>query len=97
MYLTRKLKGHKLLQAIARVNRIFDDKDYGYIIDYYGVLGELDEALEVYSSFDDFDEEDLEGTLTNISEEIKKLSQKHSELWDVFKSISNRKDNSIDK
>lgn len=92
LYLTRKLKGHKLLQAIARVNRIYNDKDYGYIIDYYGVLGELDEALEIYSSFEDFDEEDLQGTLTNITEEIKKLPQRHSELWDVFKTISNKKD-----
>jgi type I restriction enzyme R subunit len=92
LYLTRKLQGHKLLQAIARVNRIFPDKDYGYIIDYYGVLGALDEALAIYSSFEEFDEEDLEGTLTNIEEEIRKLPQRHSELWDLFKSIDNKKD-----
>lgn len=92
LYLTRKLQGHTLLQAIARVNRIYPDKDYGYIIDYYGVLGELDDALELYSSFDDFDEEDLQGTLTNIIEELKKLPQKHSEVWDIFKTISNKKD-----
>ncbi|MFP5080114.1 type I restriction endonuclease subunit R [Pedobacter sp. JCM 36344] len=92
LYLTRKLQGHTLLQAIARVNRIFPDKDYGYIIDYYGVLGALDEALEVYSSFEEFDADDLEGTLTNIIEEIKKLPQKHAELWDIFKTIANKRD-----
>jgi type I restriction enzyme R subunit len=92
LYLTRKLQGHTLLQAIARVNRIYPDKDYGYIIDYYGVLGELDDALELYSSFDDFDEEDLQGTMVNITEELKKLPQKHSEVWDIFKTISNKKD-----
>lgn len=92
LYLTRKLQGHTLLQAIARVNRIYPDKDYGYIIDYYGVLGELDNALELYSSFDDFDEEDLQGTMINIAEELKKLPQKHSEVWDIFKTISNIKD-----
>ena len=92
LYLTRKLQGHTLLQAIARVNRIYEDKDYGYIIDYYGVLGALDEALELYSSFEEFDETDLESTLTNITEEIKKLPQKHTELWDIFKTISNKKD-----
>ncbi len=92
LYLTRKLQGHTLLQAIARVNRIYPDKDYGYIIDYYGVLGALDEALELYSSFEEFDETDLENTLTNITEEIGKLSQKHSELWDIFKTITNKKD-----
>lgn len=92
LYLTRKLQGHTLLQAIARVNRIYPDKDYGYIIDYYGVLDVLDEALVLYSSFEEFDENDLAGTLTNIIEEIKKLPQKHSELWDIFKTIGNKKD-----
>lgn len=92
LYLTRKLQGHTLLQAIARVNRIYPDKDYGYIIDYYGVLGALDEALEIYSSFDEFDETDLQGTLININDEIKKLSQAHSEVWDIFKTIINKKD-----
>jgi type I restriction enzyme R subunit len=92
LYLTRKLQGHTLLQAIARVNRIYEDKDYGYIIDYYGVLGALDEALELYSTFAEFDEEDIENTLTNIIEEIKKLPQKHAELWDIFKTINNKKD-----
>jgi type I restriction enzyme, R subunit len=92
LYLTRNLNGHKLLQAIARVNRIYPDKDFGYIIDYYGVLGELDSALHIYSSFEDFDESDLQGTLTVITDEIRKLPQKHSELWDIFKTIANRKD-----
>jgi type I restriction enzyme R subunit len=36
-----KLKGHTLLQAIARVNRLYDGKDFGYIIDYRGVLQNL--------------------------------------------------------
>lgn len=92
LYLTRNLQGHKLLQAIARVNRVAEGKDFGYIIDYYGVIENLDDALELYSSFEDFDEKDLEGTLINISEEISKLPQKHSELWDVFKTIENRLD-----
>jgi type I restriction enzyme R subunit len=92
LYLTRNLKGHKLLQAIARVNRIYPDKEFGYIIDYYGVIENLDDALQMYSSFEDFDEEDLAGTLTNISEEIKKLPQKHAELWDIFKTIVNKRD-----
>ncbi|MGL4370419.1 MAG: type I restriction endonuclease subunit R, partial [Spirochaetota bacterium] len=36
LYIARSLKEHTLLQAIARVNRLFDGKDYGYIVDYYG-------------------------------------------------------------
>ena len=92
LYLTRNLSGHKLLQAIARVNRIYPDKEFGYIIDYYGVIENLDDALQLYSSFEDFDSDDLEGTLVNINEEIKKLPQKHSELWDIFKTITNKRD-----
>lgn len=92
LYLTRNLQSHKLLQAIARVNRIYPDKEFGYIIDYYGVIENLDDALLMYSSFEDFDADDLEGTLTNINEEIQKLPQKHSELWDIFKTISNKRD-----
>lgn len=92
LYLTRNLQGHKLLQAIARVNRIYPDKEFGYIIDYYGVIENLDDALEMYSSFEDFDNEDLIGTMTNIADEIKKLPQKHSELWDIFKTVANKRD-----
>jgi len=92
LYLTRNLQGHKLLQAIARVNRICPDKDFGYIIDYYGVIENLDDALEMYSSFEDFDDDDLIGTLTNITDEIRKLPQKHSELWDIFKTVTNKRD-----
>lgn len=92
LYLTRRLQGHTLLQAIARVNRIYPDKDYGYIVDYYGVLGALDEALETYSSFDEFDADDLKGTMVNITEELKQLPQKHAELWDLFKEVKNKRD-----
>lgn len=92
LYLTRNLQSHKLLQAIARVNRIYPDKEFGYIIDYYGVIENLDDALQLYSSFEDFDDEDLAGTMTNISDEIKKLPQMHSDLWDIFKTIANKRD-----
>lgn len=93
LYIARSLKGHTLLQAIARVNRLHPGKDYGYILDYYGVVTELHEALELYSSLEkQFDAEDLEGTLTNIAEEIKKLPALHDALWDLFKEVKNKKD-----
>lgn len=92
MYLTRKLKDHTLLQAIARVNRLYAGKEFGYIIDYRGVLAELDSALDLYSSLPEFAKEDLAGTLTDVTEEIKKLPEKHSQLWDLFKTLRNKKD-----
>ncbi|MGK7392123.1 MAG: type I restriction endonuclease subunit R [Candidatus Cyclobacteriaceae bacterium M2_1C_046] len=91
LYLTRSLKEHTLLQAIARVNRLAPGKEHGLIIDYYGNLENLDTALETYSG-NNFDPADLEGTLTNITEELKKLPQAHSEVWDIFKEIKNKYD-----
>lgn len=95
LYLTRRLKDHTLLQAIARVNRLYDGKDFGYIIDYRGVLQNLDEALDVYSNLADFDEEgleDLSSAFVDVSEEVKKIAQRHSDLWDLFKDVKNKQD-----
>ena len=92
MYLTRSLRDHTLLQAIARVNRVHPGKSFGYIIDYFGVLTKLDEALDLYSALSDFDEKELAGTITDISDEIKKLPQKNTVLWDIFKDIKNKRD-----
>lgn len=98
LYLARRLKDHSLLQAIARVNRLYEDesgskaKDFGYIIDYVGVLGELDQALTTYSALEGFEAADLEGALTSIHEETKALPQRHAELWDLFKTVKNRQD-----
>ncbi len=92
LYVCRSLREHTLLQAIARVNRLFPGKDFGHIIDYYGVIEKLGEAIDLYSSLDGFDEGDLAGTVTDVSAEVAKLPQRHSELWDVFKGITNKKD-----
>jgi type I restriction enzyme R subunit len=98
LYLTRKLKEHTLLQAIARVNRLYDDdegakpKEFGYIIDYAGILGELDQALTTYSAFEGFEEADLAGALTSINEEVRQLPQRHADLRDVFKTVENQQD-----
>ncbi len=92
LYIFKSMKEHSLLQAIARVNRIHEGKDFGYIIDYFGLLGELDEALTTYTAFEGYDENDLVGTLTNVVEEVKKLPQYYSELWDIFKEITNKYD-----
>jgi len=92
LYITRSLKEHTLLQAIARVNRVAPGKEYGFIIDYFGNLENLDNALNTYSGLDDFEQEKLAGTITNITKEIEKLPQAHSELWDIFKTIKNKYD-----
>ena len=92
MYLDRNLKGHTLLQAVARVNRTCEGKDFGYIIDYYGVLRELDDALSIYSEYDEDDRKVFRDTLVPVSDKIAELPQRHSDLWELFRMIPNKRD-----
>ncbi|MCB1357240.1 MAG: type I restriction endonuclease subunit R [Maritimibacter sp.] len=96
LYICKGLKEHNLLQAIARVNRLHEEdgteKRFGYILDYEGLLGELDSALSTYSAFEGFDEADLAGSVHDVRDEIRRLPQLHDQLWDMFKTIRNKKD-----
>lgn len=92
LYLARELRDHSLLQAIARVNRLYDGKDFGFIVDYEGVLQSLDKALDIYGKLADFDAGDLDSTITDIAVEIASLPDKHTELWSQFGAVKNRKD-----
>lgn len=78
MYLDRKVVAHDLLQAIARVNRTCGRKRCGYVVDYIGVARHLNEALK------DYDGEDTEGTLINISVELPKLLDRRNRAVAVF-------------
>ena len=92
LYLAKNLKEHRLLQAIARVNRLYEGKDFGFVIDYYGVLAHLGDAMEMYGSLEGFDPEDIDDALIKIEDEIKSLPQKYAELLDVFKTVRNKFD-----
>jgi type I restriction enzyme, R subunit len=92
LYLDKGLKGHALLQAIARVNRLREGKEFGFIIDYFGVTGELGRSLDLYTSLSEFEREDLTSALTDIFEEAAKLPRRRSELWDIFKGLGERND-----
>ncbi|MCP4834222.1 MAG: type I restriction endonuclease subunit R [Phycisphaera sp.] len=90
LYLTRKLRDHNLLQAIARVNRVHPAKQYGLVIDYYGVVEELDAALGIYAPKDgDFEGDDLADVLTDLRKEVAKLPDIHSSVWDLFNGVEN--------
>jgi len=52
MYIDKPMKGHGLMQAVARVNRVFKDKQGGLIVDYLGIAPELKDALAYYSDND---------------------------------------------
>lgn len=78
MYLDRKIVAHDLLQAIARVNRTSGGKKCGYVVDYIGVAKHLNKALK------DYDGEDTEGTLMDISVELPKLLARRDRAVAVF-------------
>lgn len=96
LYLCSSLREHNLLQAIARVNRLFEDegkeKEFGYIIDYQGLLGELDRALNTYSELSGYEAEDVKDVVQSVRNEIELLSILHGNLWDLFQELPNKKD-----
>jgi type I restriction enzyme, R subunit len=94
LYIDKRLKEHNILQAIARVNRVFEGKDYGLVIDYRGIFGEMNQALEIYAALEreGFDREDIEGALVDVRVEIAKLPTLHAAVWDVFKGVTNHQD-----
>ncbi len=94
LYVDKPLKEHNLLQAIARVNRLEEGKDRGLIIDFRGLLEELDTAMETYSGagLEKFDGKDLKGALNDSLTVIGELRQDHSNLVDMFKPIKNKRD-----
>jgi type I restriction enzyme R subunit len=68
LYIDKKMQDHGLFQAICRVNRVDDDsKEYGYIVDYKDLFKSLQKSINDYTSeaFDEYDEEDVKGLLTN--------------------------------
>ena len=94
LYLDKQIKEHNLLQAIARVNRLCDGKDYGYIVDYRGLLGELDKALTMYqeAGLEEFNEEDIKSSVYYIDTEINNMFEAHEKLKEIFKDIKNKND-----
>jgi type I restriction enzyme R subunit len=94
LYIDKSLKDHNILQAIARVNRLFDGKEFGTIIDYRGILGGLNKAMNTYDALGGFDPDDVDltGAVIDTREEVGKLPQRHSDLWAVFKEVPNRQD-----
>lgn len=92
LYVDKSMKEHTLLQAIARVNRIYPGKDFGLIVDYYGIFGKLNIAMELYNNEEnnkaagmtDFNPEDLEQSLTNAIAKKEELLECHKKLLAVF-------------
>lgn len=89
LYLDKRLKEHNILQAIARVNRLYDGKDYGLVVDYRGIFSELKEATDMYAALEaqGFDPADVVGLLESVDAEIALLPTRHGHVWDVFAGV----------
>ncbi len=75
LYIDKAMHDHGLFQAICRVNRLDDEsKDFGYIVDYKQLFGDLADAINTYTTgaFEDYDAEDVAGLIKDRTEEAKK-------------------------
>lgn len=94
LYVDKPLKEHNLLQAIARVNRLYEGKDFGLIVDYRGLIQELGSAMKTYSGagLENFDGDDLQGALIDVVGTIGSLKQAYSNVVSFFKNLRNKND-----
>ena len=80
MYLDKSIKDHTLLQAICRTNRLYPNKTFGCIVDYFGVFDDAAKALE-------FDEESVQQVISNLSELRAKLPQAMADTLAHFAGV----------
>lgn len=82
MYLDKPMRGHGLMQAIARVNRVFKDKKGGLVVDYIGIAANLKEALAEYT------EGDRRQAGIPIEEAVAVMLEKYEIVSDMFHGFS---------
>lgn len=97
LYIDKPLKEHNLIQAIARVNRLHPLKRFGLLIDYRGILAELDTTIAKYQDLASrtqggYDINDIAGMYQQMSTEYKRLPQLYKNLWALFSDVKNKSD-----
>ena len=81
MYIDKPMRGHGLMQAIARVNRVFRDKPAGLVVDYIGIAQNLKSALGQYSR------EDQKHAGIDLAEAISLMMEKYEIVNDMFHGV----------
>jgi type I restriction enzyme R subunit len=88
LYVDKPMKEHALLQAIARVNRVHPGKDFGLIVDYWGIFSKLNTAMDMYcdekSGMDGYNRDDIENTILGAGDQKLKLEKTYQELLAIF-------------
>ena len=97
LYIDKPLKEHNLIQAIARVNRLHPKKKFGLLIDYRGILSELDTTIQKYQDLANrtqggYNINDIDGLYNQMSSEYKRLPNLYKQLWSTFDSVKNKND-----
>ncbi len=94
LYIDKELKEHNLLQAIARTNRLYEGKDYGLVVDYRGLIKNLDDALNMYSGagLEKFDGSELKGVVVDVMNAVGELKHYYSQVVGLFSSLRNKDD-----
>jgi len=97
LYIDKPLKEHNLIQAIARVNRLHPKKRFGLLIDYRGILSELDTTIQKYQDLaartqGGYDVSDIAGLYSQMSTEYKRLPLLYKNLWAIFNGVKNKND-----
>lgn len=96
LYLAKDLKDHNLLQAIARVNRLHENKilpkTAGYIIDYSENAKNIKTAMKLFGNYD---EEDVKGTLIDVKDKIEELESEYASLSELFKEVAGSSDDQV--
>ena len=97
LYIDKPLKEHNLIQAIARVNRLHPKKKFGLLIDYRGILAELDTTIQKYQDLASrtqggYDINDIAGLYNQMSTEYKRLPKLYKQLWAIFDGVKNKND-----
>jgi len=97
LYIDKPLKEHNLIQAIARVNRLHPKKKFGLLIDYRGILKELDTTIQKYQDLaartqGGYDINDIAGLYNQMSTEYKRLPRLYKNLWTIFDGVKNKND-----
>ncbi|MFL7022882.1 type I restriction endonuclease subunit R [Enterovibrio norvegicus] len=75
IYIDKPLQKHNLIQTISRVNRKFEGKDKGLVVDYIGIKSRMNQALAMYSKADESNFEDVRQSLIEVRNHLHLLSQ----------------------
>jgi type I restriction enzyme, R subunit len=88
LYLAKELRDHNLLQAIARVNRLYDNpalpKTAGFVIDYSENAQNIHTAMQLFGNYE---EDDVKGALIDVNDKINELESSYGALHDIFNNI----------